>query len=91
MAELERPSSASPHSIADRVFHAVRRFRPFTLTVRSWPISDRVSQIKPRLPHLKRGTACCCRIEALRTPCQELRTTCEALTILLSNARVESL
>jgi hypothetical protein len=25
MAELERPSSASPHSIADRVFHAVRR------------------------------------------------------------------
>jgi hypothetical protein len=34
-------------------------------------ISDRVCQIKPRLPHLKRGTAYCCRIEALRTPCRE--------------------
>jgi len=33
-------------------------------------ISDSASQIKPRLPHLKKGTAYCCRIEALRTPCQ---------------------
>ena len=36
----------------------------------SWPNSDSVTQIKPRLPRLKTATAYYCRTEALRTPCQ---------------------
>jgi hypothetical protein len=37
-----------------------------------WPISDHVSQIKPRLPHLKKGDGYCCRIEALRAVTRKL-------------------
>src|SRR5664279_950384 len=79
---MRRPVYPPPHFVARRdarkkIRDEMKRWRVDRLLLADF--GPRLSD-QPRLPHLKTGTAYCCRIEARRMPCQVLRMTYEAGT-----------